>query len=183
MTAKKRAVPRSPKCRPFLSSPQTKMQPVWRLLEDHFFLWKGASVRFLLFASHWPRKRSAFLLDANHLPTGAKWMARKGGPLRSNIEPQKRQVAEETPFKIGPPFLVSCRGVSISGLTPRFTTPGWTSSGTSTPTWRSCWPTMLGISDVCLICGSKPMGSHFGVPILVYFSGDWDVYWAGGTGF
>ena len=29
-------------------------------------------------------------------------------------------------------------------------------------------------------CGSKPMGSHFGVrapPILVYFSGDWDVHW------
>ena len=27
---------------------------------------------------------------------------------------------------------------------------------------------------------SKPMGSHFGVgaqPILVYFSGDWDVHW------
>ena len=29
-------------------------------------------------------------------------------------------------------------------------------------------------------CGSKPMGSHFGVgapPILVYFGGDWDVHW------
>ena len=29
-------------------------------------------------------------------------------------------------------------------------------------------------------CGSKPMESHFGVgapPILVYFSGDWDVHW------
>ena len=28
-------------------------------------------------------------------------------------------------------------------------------------------------------CGSKPMGSHFGVgapPIRVYFSGDWDVH-------
>ena len=32
-------------------------------------------------------------------------------------------------------------------------------------------------------CGSKPMGSHFGVgapPILVYFSGDWDVHWGYG---
>ena len=31
--------------------------------------------------------------------------------------------------------------------------------------------------------GSKPMGSHFGVgapPILVNFSGDWDVYWGYG---
>ena len=31
--------------------------------------------------------------------------------------------------------------------------------------------------------GSKPMGSHFGVgapPILVYFSGDWDVHWGHG---
>ena len=29
-------------------------------------------------------------------------------------------------------------------------------------------------------CGSKPMGSHFGVgapSILVYFSRDWDVHW------
>ena len=32
-------------------------------------------------------------------------------------------------------------------------------------------------------CGSKPLGSHFGVgapPILVYFSGDWDVHWGCG---
>ena len=32
-------------------------------------------------------------------------------------------------------------------------------------------------------CGSKPMISHFGVgapPILVYFSGDWDVHWGYG---
>ena len=32
-------------------------------------------------------------------------------------------------------------------------------------------------------CGSKPMGSHFGVgalPILVYFSGDWHVHWGYG---
>ena len=31
--------------------------------------------------------------------------------------------------------------------------------------------------------GSKPIGSHFGVgapPILVYFSGDWDVHWGYG---
>ena len=31
--------------------------------------------------------------------------------------------------------------------------------------------------------GSKPMGSHFGVgapPMLVYFSGDWDVHWGYG---
>ena len=32
-------------------------------------------------------------------------------------------------------------------------------------------------------CGSKPMGSHFGVgapPILVYFSGEWDIHWGYG---
>ena len=33
------------------------------------------------------------------------------------------------------------------------------------------------------VCGSKPMGSHFGVgapPIFVYLSGDWDVHWGYG---
>ena len=33
-------------------------------------------------------------------------------------------------------------------------------------------------------CGSKLMGSHFGVgapPILVYFNGDWDVHWGYGS--
>ena len=33
-------------------------------------------------------------------------------------------------------------------------------------------------------CGSKRMGSHFGVgapPILVYFSGDWVVHWGYGV--
>ena len=33
------------------------------------------------------------------------------------------------------------------------------------------------------MAGSKPLGSHFGVgapPILVYFSGDWDVHWGDG---
>ena len=32
-------------------------------------------------------------------------------------------------------------------------------------------------------CGSKPMGSHFGVgapPILVYFNGNWDNHWGHG---
>ena len=32
-------------------------------------------------------------------------------------------------------------------------------------------------------CGSKPVESHFGVgapPVLVYFSGDWDVHWGYG---
>ena len=32
-------------------------------------------------------------------------------------------------------------------------------------------------------CGSKPFWSHFGAgapPILVYFSGDWDVHWGYG---
>ena len=35
-------------------------------------------------------------------------------------------------------------------------------------------------------CGSKPMGSHFGVgapPILIYFSGDWDVHLGCSSGY
>ena len=40
-----------------------------------------------------------------------------------------------------------------------------------------------GSPDVTYGCGST-IGSHFGVgapPILVYFSGDWDVHWRNGT--
>ena len=68
-------------------------------------------------------------------------------------------------FRFKKPF-GGCSGMShvlspFGGFTPHSTSPNWT-------------PCLVSLG-----CGSKPMGFHFGVgapPILVYFSGDWDVH-------